>query len=254
MPRDRSARAIHRHGISWRVAFLLLSGLPTCTPATAVFAQIGPVGQSAADYRFSAQIGEASQRFRIPEAWIRAVLDAESAQDIRAVSEAGAMGLMQVMPDTWAELRVRHSFGDDAFDPRDNILAGTAYLREMLDRYGNAGAMLAAYNAGPGRYDEYLAAGRPLPAETHDYVAKLAPILGGDPLPRGASLSPPRPTDWREAPLFVAPAVSSTPAGSPHPGDQSGAGSTTDPTHQDDATAFPEAGMFVARSGGTSSR
>lgn len=253
MPRDRIAPAIRRHRIFCRVAFLLLSGLPVVPLPAVVLAQNVPVAQSVAAHRFAAHIAEASQRFRIPEAWIGAVLDAESAQDIRAVSEAGAMGLMQVMPETWAELRLRYSFGDDAFDPRDNILAGTAYLREMLDRYGNVGAMLAAYNAGPGRYDAYLAAGRPLPAETRDYVAKLAPVLGGDPLPGGASLSPPRPTDWREAPLFVAPAVSSTPAGSPHPGDQSDAESTTDPTHTDNATTFPEAGMFVARSGGTSS-
>ncbi len=89
------------------------------------------------------------------------------------------MGLMQVMPDTWAGLRVRHGLGRDPYDPRDNILAGTAYLREMFDRYGNVGAMLAAYNAGPGRYDEHRATGRPLPAETRAYVAALAPILGG---------------------------------------------------------------------------
>ncbi len=58
--------------------------------------------------------------------------------------------------------------------PRDNILAGTAYLREMFDRYGNVAAMLAAYNAGPGRYDEHRATGRPLPAETRAYIAALA--------------------------------------------------------------------------------
>jgi hypothetical protein len=250
MPRERIARAIQRHGICRRVAVLLLSGLPIFATATTVFAQVEPVGQSVADHRFAPQIAEASQRFRIPEAWIRAVLDAESAQDIRAVSDAGAMGLMQVMPDTWAELRVRHSFGDDPFEPRENILAGTAYLREMLDRYGTVGAMLAAYNAGPGRYDQYLTAGRPLPPETRDYVAKLAPVLGGEPLPGGASLSPPRPTDWREAPLFVAPGVGGSPAGSPHPGGQSDAEATSVPTRQDDATMSPAAGVFVARSGG----
>ncbi|MBL8598928.1 MAG: lytic transglycosylase domain-containing protein [Devosia sp.] len=253
MQRDRIARAIRRHGISCRVAFLLLSGLPVFPPAAAVLARDVPVAQPATAHRFAAHIAEASQRFRIPEAWIRAVLDAESARDIRAVSDARAMGLMQVMPDTWAELRVRYSFGDDPFDPRENILAGTAYLREMLDRYGNVGAMLAAYNAGPGRYDEYLTAGRPLPAETRDYVAKLAPILGGEPLPGGASISPPRSTDWREAPPFVALALDGSPAGSPRPGGQSDAEATADPTHNDDGTTVPAAGIFVTRSSGSSS-
>ncbi|WP_262422600.1 lytic transglycosylase domain-containing protein [Brevundimonas denitrificans] len=131
------------------------------------------------------------------------MLRAESAGDVRAISSAGAMGLMQVMPDTWAGLRVRHGLGRDPYDPRDNILVGTAYLREMFDRYGNVAAMLAAYNAGPGRYDEHRATGRPLPAETRAYVAALAPILGGA-APSDAPLQPPAPQpDWREAPLFV---------------------------------------------------
>src|SRR3546814_17844195 len=91
----------------------------------------------------------------------------ESRGDVRAVSPKGAMGLMQLMPDTWASLRVRLGLGANPYDPRDNILAGAAYLREMHDRYGSPG-FLAAYNAGPGRYEEALA-GRPLPAETRAY-------------------------------------------------------------------------------------
>lgn len=254
MPRVRIARAIQRHGICCRVAFILLSGLPLLPPAPAVLAQDAPVDQPAADRRFAAHVAEASQRFGISEAWIRAVLDAESAHDVGAVSDAGAMGLMQVMPNTWAELRVRYSFGEDPFDPRENILAGVAYLREMLDRYGNIGAMLAAYNAGPARYDEYLTAGRPLPAETRAYVAKLAPILGGEPLPGGAPTTPSPPTDWREAPLFVAPALGGFPAGLPHPGGRSDEEATPDPPHNDDATTLPVAGIFVARPGGSFSR
>ena len=78
------------------------------------------------------------------------------------------MGLMQIMPKTYAGLRARHRLGPDAYNPRDNILAGAAYLREMLDRYGSSG-FLAAYNAGPARYDEHLATGRPLPPETQIY-------------------------------------------------------------------------------------
>ena len=87
------------------------------------------------------------------------------------------MGLMQIMPKTYAGLRARHHFGPDAYNPRENILAGAAYLREMLDRYGSPG-FLAAYNAGPARYDEHLATGRPLPPETQAYVAMLSPMIG----------------------------------------------------------------------------
>jgi soluble lytic murein transglycosylase-like protein len=147
-------------------------------------------------------ISEASRRFGLPERWIQAVITVESAGDPRAVSRAGAMGLMQVMPGTWAELRAAHGFGSDPFDPRDNILAGAAYLRAMYDRFGAPG-FLAAYNAGPGRYADHLATGRPLPRETRDYVATLAPIIIGEapvpsaPQPRTAT------ADWRAAPLFT---------------------------------------------------
>ncbi|MEY9495935.1 hypothetical protein ABIF33_004955 [Bradyrhizobium elkanii] len=123
-------------------------------------------------------VEQASRRFGVPVRWIRAVLDIESAQDVRAKSPKGAMGLMQIMPETWAELRLRYDVGDDAYDPHDNIFAGTAYLRELHDRYGSPG-FLAAYNAGPARYEEHLA-GRPLPAEIQIYLQKLAPIIGGD--------------------------------------------------------------------------
>jgi hypothetical protein len=87
------------------------------------------------------------------------------------------MGLMQIMPKTYAVLRARQHLGLDAYNPRDNILAGAAYLREMLDRYGSPG-FLAAYNAGPARYDEHLATGRSLPPETQLYVAMLSLMVG----------------------------------------------------------------------------
>lgn len=126
----------------------------------------------------------------------------ESAGNVRAVSPKGAMGLMQIMPETWAGLRSRHRLGSNAFDSRDNILAGTAYLREMLDRYGSPG-FLAAYNAGPGRYEEHLA-GRPLPAETRAYVAKLRPTFGGGELIAPATvIAVADPRAWTRAPLFI---------------------------------------------------
>lgn len=122
-------------------------------------------------------IVEASRRFGVPEHWIRSVMHVESAGNARAVSHAGAMGLMQVMPATYTELRRRYGFGPDPFDVRDNVLAGAAYLREMFDRYGSQG-MLAAYNAGPRRWEEHLRGARRLPRETVDYLARLGPAVG----------------------------------------------------------------------------
>lgn len=82
------------------------------------------------------------------------------------------MGLMQVMPRTYAEMRIEHGLGTDPHDPRDNILAGTAYLRAMYDRFGFPG-LFAAYNAGPERYDDHVKRGRPLPPETIAYLRKI---------------------------------------------------------------------------------
>ena len=127
----------------------------------------------------AAYVAEASQRFGIPEAWIRAVMRVESAGEVGVTSSAGAMGLMQVMPQTYVTLRSRLGLGANAYDPHDNILAGAAFLREMHDRYGDAG-FLAAYNAGPARYEEFRAGGRVLPSETILYMARLGPMLGVD--------------------------------------------------------------------------
>ena len=105
----------------------------------------------------------------MPDVWIREVMRAESGGNLYrngdlVTSGAGAMGLMQVMPGTYGELQERHGLGDDAYDPRNNILAGTAYMREMYEIYGSPG-FLAAYNAGPRRLDDYLANQRDLPTE-----------------------------------------------------------------------------------------
>ena len=135
---------------------------------------------------WSAYIREAARRFVISERLLRAVMHVESVGDVHAVSSKGAMGLMQIMPATWDELRIKYRLGDDPYQPRDNIFAGAAYLREMLDRFGRNG-FLAAYNAGPGRYEEHLLTGRPLPRETIDYVRKLAALINGSvPIPMRA--------------------------------------------------------------------
>ncbi len=191
---DRSAR----HD----VVLLALAALAITSDPGVTIAQSAVVTRPVSDPH-GAHIAEASQRFGIPAHWIRAVLRAESAGDVRAVSTAGALGLMQVMPDTWATLRVRYRLGRDPYDPRDNILAGTAYLREMWDRYGNVAAMLAAYNAGPGRYDGHRATGRPLPAETRAYVSAVLPLIGGAAPTEAPEKRAEPPPDWREAPLFI---------------------------------------------------
>jgi cell division protein FtsN len=121
---------------------------------------------------------EASAKYDLPDRWIREVIRAESSGKVMETSGPGAMGLMQVMPATFDELRNRYDLGEDPYDPHDNIMAGTAYLREMYDLYGNPG-FLAAYNAGPGRFDDYLTRNKGLPTETRNYVAKIAPRIQG---------------------------------------------------------------------------
>jgi soluble lytic murein transglycosylase-like protein len=103
-------------------------------------------------------------------------------------SSAGAQGLMQVMPGTWADMRAAHGLGPDPHDPRDNILAGTAYLRAMYDRFGYPG-LFAAYNAGPARYSEHLSAGRRLPSETVAYVSRVAGTADASPTQRPVVLA-----------------------------------------------------------------
>jgi soluble lytic murein transglycosylase-like protein len=128
--------------------------------------------------RWQSYIAEASARFGIPAPWIERVIRAESAGqttlDGRPItSRAGAMGLMQLMPATWAQMRAALRLGSNPHHPRDNILAGAYYLRLMYDRFGYPG-MFAAYNAGPARYADHLATGRRLARETRAYVVTVA--------------------------------------------------------------------------------
>jgi hypothetical protein len=154
-------------------------------------------------------IREASARYRVPERWVRAVMQQESGGEQQATSPVGAMGLMQVMPTTYDELRMRHQLGDDPYDPHNNILAGTAYIREMYDRFGAPG-FLAAYNAGPDRVDSYLAGRGALPGETVNYLAAITPNLGTD-VPRSGPFAVASARSGR-APRY-APTVASLAAG-----------------------------------------
>ncbi|CAK7193526.1 hypothetical protein COMNV_01744 [Commensalibacter sp. Nvir] len=152
--------------------------------AKSYYAPPGPPGDPWGPY-----IYEASRRFDVPDAWIRAVMKQESGGNLYVngqlvTSGPGAMGLMQLMPPTYDEMRIAYNLGDDAYDPHDNIMAGTAYIRQMYDIYGSPG-FLAAYNGGPGRLDDFLTRNRSLPLETRRYVASIGfQIQGITPLRR----------------------------------------------------------------------
>ena len=138
-------------------------------------------------------IVDAARRFGVPASWIAEVMSVESRGRANAVSPKGAIGLMQVMPETYADMRARYGLGANPWDARDNVLAGAAYLRLLYDRYGAPG-FLVAYNAGPGRWDDYRLRARPLPSETVVYLARLGPVVGGSvlPMPTFAGWAPPR--------------------------------------------------------------
>lgn len=198
-------------------------------------------------------VAEAAQRFGIPPDWILAVIAAESGGRVDARSPAGAMGLMQLMPGTWAALTQRLGLGTDPYAPRANILAGTAYLRELYDRYGAPG-FLAAYNAGPGRYEQYRGQGRPLPLETRAYVAQLAPRLSGEapvpaaaPAPGKAFPPPSDPLTWTRSGLFAAVATGIASASAQRAEDTPGEAAAT-PAENLSAAARD---LFVAPSAGS---
>lgn len=230
-----------------RMALLLLSGLSLASAIPAItMAQDAPIVRPSPRDPYADHIARASRRFGVPMAWIRAVMRAESAGEPRAISSAGAMGLMQIMPATWADLRARHGLGRDPYDPRDNILAGTAYLRELHNRYGSPG-FLAAYNAGPGRYEESLA-GRPLPAETRAYVALLAPVIDGSggTNPTVVVVEIDR-SAWTRAPLFIVQSER-TAATASVSADRLGRSAPATTTVRDVSAIEPQSnGLFVAR-------
>lgn len=191
-------------------------------------------------------ITEAARRFAIPERWIRAVMQAESDHDPLAVSPKGAIGLMQIMPATWTELRTRYHLGDDPYQPRDNILAGSAYLAELHDLYGSPG-FLAAYNAGPGRYEKHLVSGNALPIETVDYVAKIMSLIDGDTAPVMRKVVHPSRSSWSIAPLFIARSLTANSDGNGTANLPSGLSSGARTIVDLSALAPPSGGLFMRR-------
>lgn len=196
----RRLHAVCVHGFAFICGVAFAAELPAM--ARPVAATV-PATRQLATHPYALHVTEASQRFGIPETWIWAVMRAESNGQPRAVSHAGAIGLMQIMPRTWAMLSARFHLGPDPFDIRANILGGAAYLRLMWDRYGDVALMLAAYNAGPGRVDGYRMGRRRLPAETANYVTKISSSLGtAATFPVTTSL-PALKQSWRHGPLFA---------------------------------------------------
>jgi len=133
--------------------------------------------------RWDKFITEASKRFGMPRDWIIEVMRQESGGrtvlqgDLPITSEKGAMGLMQVMPETYRDMRLDNRLGDDAYDPRNSVLAGTAYLKFLHGKYGYP-ALFAAYNTGPGNLEANLLGKRNLPQETIAYLANIRIRLG----------------------------------------------------------------------------
>lgn len=178
-----------------RVTLLMLGALVfgSCVSPCVVAAQSAAVGDAALDL-WTPFIAEAAARFGIPEVWIRTVMAAESGgRTMRnghpVTSRSGAIGLMQVMPDAYEEMRHAYGLGSDPHDPRDNIFAGAAYLRAMFERFGWPG-FFAAYNAGPQRYADHLRTSLPLPLETQSYLASLdlsVPMMVASPLSQSAA-------------------------------------------------------------------
>lgn len=177
--------------IAKRLVRALAAGAALCLAASPAAAE--PIE------RWSGEIAEASARFGVPIAWIRKVMLVESGgratrggRPVR--SSAGAMGLMQLMPGTWTAMRAQHGLGADPDEPRDNILAGTAYLRAMFDRFGYPG-LFGAYNAGPARYASHLASGSRLPRETVAYMAAITGrTAGGSKAPAAVQLAGTKPS------------------------------------------------------------
>jgi soluble lytic murein transglycosylase-like protein len=147
---------------------------------------------------------EAAHWASVAPGLVAAVMQAESGNRRFAVSRAGAMGCMQLMPGTWADLTARYGLGADPFHPRANLFGGVAYLRAMIDRFGWPMA-LAAYHAGPGRTEEHVTRGRPLPAATLAYIAKIG-ATSFDRQGSAIAATTPKP-DWRASGLFASAAT-----------------------------------------------
>ena len=146
-------------------ARLLAMPRPMITPELADALRDGSVYTAPEEWKRI--IRKAARTYTLPEALIAAVIRTESAFQARAVSPKGARGAMQIMPETQKELGL-----EDPYDPEANVMAGSAYLRRQLDRFGSLELALAAYNAGPANVEKY--GGVPPFPETREYLRQVA--------------------------------------------------------------------------------
>jgi hypothetical protein len=157
--------------------------------------------------RWEPLIKKASKRFRIPADWVREVVRLESggrtmlAENMPMVSNRGALGLMQLLPATYSDMRAQYGLGKDPFNAHDNIFAGAAYLSWLRGRYGYP-AMFTAYNDGPGNYEQRSAKGKQFPTETQNYLTAATLVLGG-----GAPANNPLLTQTATTPATIIPAT-----------------------------------------------
>lgn len=214
LPAALAFRPKNRSRLAGRLSIsLLATSNVLASPAAAqeqVYLQLSSTSSAVGDY--AAELDTAARQFGLSPDWLRAIMHAESGSNPLARSRKGAIGLMQLLPGTYADMRQVLGLGPDPWRPADNILAGAGYLRRLIDRYGATGAV-AAYNAGPGRYEGWISGARSLPAETRTYVARVRSLVEG--IAQGAAA--PKPARVRVtpqvAPLFIAPTSASLQAG-----------------------------------------
>jgi len=181
MPRPADAELVATRAADGKTIIISNKPLTEPTPVYAVEGASDFVTTRAAEVRgsqFDALIREHAAKQSLRPELVRAVIQIESGFNPRARSPKGAMGLMQLMPDTARDLGVRNPW-----DPEDNIRGGTKYLRQLLDKYGdeNLHLALAAYNAGPGAVDKYDGQVPPY-RETRNYVNKVQNVAGRAPV------------------------------------------------------------------------
>jgi soluble lytic murein transglycosylase-like protein len=159
---------------------------PLAKPPLSAFQQEQRMSFGQRMQRWEPLLADASRRFNVPEKWLRAVMLAESGgrtmqgEALPIKSGMGALGLMQLMPGTYSEMRKEHGLGANPYDPHDNIFAAAAYLHWLHAKYGYP-RMFAAYNDGPGNLEARMKDLGLLPRETQAYVAKVTgmAIAGG---------------------------------------------------------------------------
>jgi membrane-bound lytic murein transglycosylase B len=190
-------------------------------PALSAYQQEQAMTPTQLILRWKPFVAKASRHAGVPAAWINAVMRVESGgrtmltETQPMISSKGALGLMQVLPQTYQEMRAQYKLGPNPFDPKDNINAGAGYLRWLRSKYGYP-TMFAAYNAGPGQVDDLLGAGKRLPAETQVYVARVGEILDKSGGPDGTFINAAKFTRPDGSPVLIDPlAVSSIRAAVP---------------------------------------